>query len=286
MKINWLVLSLGILLLAGCTSDDCDSDPQKLVLNISIESTRIAKEEFNQGDNIGLYLVDYANGSPGILGNASTARATNIKYTYDNSFWYAEPGKDIFLEDNYSDLYVYYPYDEEMSSASGKTDLTAYPFSIQPDQRISSEENDFLWGKTEQLSASNNRAIIIFRHLMSRCEINLKFNDAQEITWEPDLTIYNTKTNATINLRVGSVTPVSGTEAIKPFVNLNTKPGFDITYNAIILPQTIPSGTPLFTVNNGTEILQYVTETEIVIKPQSLYTFNLTVGDATINRRL
>lgn len=284
MKSSLLFLILGIgLFFSGCTSDDCSSEPQKLVLEISIDRTRIAKEEFTQGDEIGLFLVDYANDSPGILGEASTTRAGNVKYIFDGTFWYAEPGKDIFLEDNYSDLYVYYPYDEELTQTPGKTDLDAYPFTIQPDQRISSEQSDFLWSKTEQLSASNNRAVIIFRHLMSRCEINLKFNSEENLSWDPDLTIYNTQINSTIDLRVGKVTAIGGSQAIKPSVNLNTKPGFDITYDAIILPQVIPSGTPLFTVNNGSEILQYETEREIVIKPQGLYTFNLTVGEATIN---
>jgi len=284
MKKIWLSFYLLIgILLTGCTSDDSSAVKQNLILDVSIDRTRITKNSFTEGDNIGIYLVDYLNESPGILGEASSSRLTNGEYIFSGSFWYPHNNMQVFLDETFTDLYAYYPYDEEMSHTPEKEDLTAYPFSLQPDQRISSEENDFLWSKIPQLSGINNKANITFRHLMSRCIINLKYNDAENMPLDPELTVYNLKTRCTINLRVGEVTPLNESLPVKPGINLVSTPGYDITYDVILIPQVIPSGTPLFTVNTGAEVIYYETEREITIKPQGLYTFNLTVAKSSIN---
>jgi len=276
---RWLTGILVAVIITGCVEEDCPQKDKRLVLNASIEETRITKQSFGPGDFIGIYLVDYVNDTPGLLGDISRTENMNQKYTYDGNFWRSVSGEDIYLPDTYADLYSYYPYDEELSRVPGKTNLTAYPFRIDTDQNAFSHRNDFLWAKIPRLSANNNMVNIPFQHLMSRCEINLRFPNGMPSDNSPDLTVYNTKISCTINLRTGVVTALEGTDIIKPYINFETTNGFDITYDVILIPQIIPAGTPLFTINNGTNVLLYETEREIEIKSQALYMFNLTVRE-------
>lgn len=182
----------------------------------------------------------------------------------------------------YSDLYAYYPYDPEMSIASDKKNMSAYPFRIRTEQSISSTESDFLWAKSLKLSAADPRADIVFRHLMSRLEINLKFNNRLEIPSDPQLKVYNTQTFCTIDLRTGTVSPAGEADIIKPYRVSNTTDGFDFTYDLIIIPQLITENTPLFSVVSGNSTLIYEAENDITVAPQSIYTFNMTVGTAQL----
>ncbi|MDU1889926.1 MAG: fimbrillin family protein [Dysgonomonas sp.] len=277
----FILFLVSVLSFASCTNDDKDSDIVALNLNVSIDNRqRISKQAFTDGDRIGLYLVNYTNDNPGILGDVFATRYFNSEYILNGAGWYANDGKEIFMSNAYSDLYAYYPYDPEMSKTSDKMNLTAYPFRIQTEQSASSTQSDFLWAKTPKLSVLDPQAIIIFKHLMSRFEINLKFNNQSEIPSDPQLKIYNMQTFCTINLRTGITSPAGEVSVIKPYRTSNTTEGFDFTYDVIIVPQFIMGGTPLFSVTTDNSTLIYETENDITVTAQNIYTFNMTVGTA------
>lgn len=278
-----IILLLVSLFFASCSEDD-EKDCNAVALNLSVaidNGFRISKQTFTDGDRIGLYLVDYTGDTPGILGDVFATRYFNTEYVLSGTNWNANDGKEIYLSGEYSDLYAYYPYDPEISKASDKMNLAEYPFRIQTEQSASSTESDFLWAKTLKLSPTYPYANVIFRHLMSRFEINLKFNNHSEKPSDPQLKIYNTQTFCTIDLRMGIVSAAGEVKIIKPYKALNTIGGFDYTYDVIIVPQFIPEGTPLFSVTlNDGSVLIYETENDITVTPQDIYVFNMTVGTA------
>lgn len=285
MKNCWIFLIIiSFMSLISCSKkDETYNDSTKLILNISIDNrTRISKQSFEKGDKIGFYLVNYVNNMPGILGNILNTEKVNIEYEYNGTFWNAPDGEEIYLNNTYSDLYAYYPYDYEMNRTNEKMNLAAYPFSIQTDQSSSLIENDFLWSKVTKLNNENSEAQVIFQHLMGRCEINLKFNDSIEKPEDPNLKIHNTKTHCTINLRVGEVFAIDGNEIIHPQKNSKTNTGFDKTYDVILIPQIIEKGTPFFSVNIDNYTLIYELEEDLTISSQELYVFNMTVGSAQL----
>lgn len=280
--IRYIFILLISSLLVSCSGDEDSQTNVTLRLNISIyNQPKISKQAFQDGDKVGVYLVDYVDGAPGVLGNVFQTRYFNIEYGLSNGGWHAADGQEIYMSDSYSDLYSYYPYDPEMSRVDGKMDLTAYPFSIETEQSELSETNDFLWSKSSLLSASDSQANIIFRHLMSRFEINLDFNGEAEIPSDPQLKIYNTQTSCTINMRLGVVSPNGEANIVLPHRLPGSNEGFDFTYHAIIIPQVIPQGTPLFSVTTNEQTLIYETESELTILPQNIYTFNMTVPTAS-----
>ncbi len=279
-----IVAALVVLFcVSSCTDEaECGLKSAALDINATIHSTVIAKEAFIQDDCIGVYLVSYINGTPGTLGDINHTTAVNVEYTFDNSgYWYSKDGTDIFLNEEPSDLYVYYPYDEEMSREPGKTNLTAYPFAIITDQQTDGgERSDFLWAKVPALSASNFTAPIVFQHLMCRCEINIRLADGVETTTTPALRVYNTRTECTINLRNGEVTAGNIKDIITPAVNIVTTPGYDYTYDAILIPQNLTSGTPFFTIQLAGETYMYQLPFDFNMVAQESYQFNLVAGQS------
>jgi len=273
-----------VLFLTACSKDDDRNyDTVALNLNTSIDNhLRISKQLFTDGDLIGLYIVNYTNDTPGILGDVFATKYFNAGYIFNQAVWRPDDGhgQEIYLGEVYSDLYAYYPYDPEMSKSTDKMNLSAYPFRIETEQNSTSSQSDFLWAEVSRLSAEDPYANVIFRHLMSRVEINLKFNDQAEIPSDPQLKIYNTQTLCFINLRVGEASPAGEVKVIYPYRVLKTAEGFDFTYDVVIIPQFIAKGTPLFSITSNDSTLIYETASDITVLPQNIYTFNMTVGTA------
>lgn len=284
MNRHYSILLLIIFIFTSCSENDDDirsSMPIQLKTSI-YNRPRISKQLFHEGDKVGIYLVDYAGDTPGVLGNIFQTRYFNIEYVMNNAFWYAPDGQEIYMGNGYADLYTYYPYDVEMSRVPGKTDLTAYPFHIQTQQDTYPTGSDFLWAKSTRITGSEQQTNIIFKHLMSCFEINLLFNDRLDIPTDPQLKIYNTQTACTINMRTGIASPNGETGVLTPVRSATTTEGYDFTFNAIIIPQTIARGTPLFSVTVNDRTWIYEAESDIDVLAQDVYTFNMTVNTSSI----
>ena len=110
------ILACSLLALAACSSGS-SSDPipstgqesKKLPIHINTSvDTRVINNSFEEGDNIGLFVVNYNTD-----GSAATLKATgnhvdNMKFTY-NGTW--TPVSPIYWKDNTTpaDFYLYYP---------------------------------------------------------------------------------------------------------------------------------------------------------------------------------
>ncbi len=274
---------LTILLLVSCIEDRPELKNEGLTLNTEIQEPEIFKTQFVEQDAIGIYLVRYVGGFPGILGNIFDAEISNKRYTLSsNSFWYADDGDEIYF-DMTSDLYIYYPYDKEMSRAPGKRNLTAYPFQVESDQSVSFDQNDFLWSRVQGLTISNYRVSASLNHLMGMMEINIRFDNGDTNT-NPDLIIHNIETLASINLRNGIAISAGNTLAVNPYINPIVTPGYNVTYNAILPPQTINAGTPLITLYSNNDRLLYITETDVEITAGASLTLNLAITYQPVTR--
>ncbi|MCC8154923.1 MAG: fimbrillin family protein [Tannerellaceae bacterium] len=250
------------------------------LFNISVAGDGLIKNEFDTDDRVGVFQVDYINGSPGVLGDLLNPGQYNVPYVYRNNEWQTDGEMEILLDDTFSDLYFYFPYDAEIGVDASKRNLSAYPFSVSANQRESIEQSDFLWTKIEQVSSRSPVVNVVVSHIMSRCEINLRFRDLEEIPDDPELVMHNTIEQCTINLRDGSVTPLQYETPIIPHPMKETVSGFDFTYEAILVPQIIEKDTPLFSVMVNNEILIFETDYTIQMKSGKYYVFNMTVSSA------
>jgi len=228
---------------------------------------------FENRDRIGIYVADYLNGNATALGQNNNA--ANTMHTFDGAGWVALQGEELYFrnENTEADIYAYYPYDPEISKANGKTDLSAYPFTVNEDQRDSYTVNDFLWAKATKIYPTGTPVDLIFKHSLSR--ITIVLNSDTELTdgTISSLFIHNLKNNCLIDMNNGQVT-VTGQEArISPYKE--DTDGRQTIYYAMIVPQSMEANTPLFSIEiNGTRYIHEIAES-IGFLPQKDYRFDM-----------
>lgn len=241
--------------LSSCHTDDnfiapevTPSIPIQLYNEIvQVPTTRVNDEGFCDGDAVGIYVVNYANGSSGTM-QLEGNQADNVKYVFDEANFQWIPEQDVYFRDDHThvDIYGYYPY-------ANPSSIGAYPFELQKDQSTAAangslggyEASDFLWGKAADVTPTASRINIKFQHRMAGVQITLVEGDNWgEGEWaqiEKAALITNTKRKATIDLATGTVITTGDvpTTGIIPY-----KSGED--FRAVVVPQTVAAGTALF----------------------------------------
>jgi len=266
-KYSKLAVSLlSILLLASCNDNEViDSGTpgvagNRISLSGEIEQvavTRVNDDGFCDGDVMGVYIVDYEGTTPGTLKNSGN-RGDNVKHTFDEAAYKWNSAYDIFWKDKHTpiDVYGYYPF-------GSPADVNVYEFEVQKDQTTSAEGNslggyeasDFLWGKAEKIAPTESVIRLPLRHRMSSASITLvEGNGFESGKWaelEKSVLVTNTKRNASINLSNGTVT-ATGEISQTGTIPYKKADGF----RAIIVPQQVKAGTPLFSITvDGTAYL-------------------------------
>lgn len=275
------------MLLTACYTDDdiIEVEPQaQRKINLSgeisqIYQTRVNDAGFCDGDQVGIYVVDYDGSTAGELLDEGN-RGDNVKHTFDEANFKWNGAYDLYFKDNRTnvDIYGYYPF-------AYPDNVSAYAFEVQKDQSTSAaygkiggyEASDFLWGKTENVAPTNKVIKLGFRHMMASARVTLAkgegFEDDEWASLEKTVLLLNTKRESTIDLATGEVTatgdvPSTGTI---PYVN-----GRD--YRAIIVPQTVAAGTPLVSVTVGGTPYLLKKEQAFTYVPSKQHNFTITVN--------
>lgn len=271
MKRHLIFTGLLGLSLTGCVKDldtptvgEGDTTlPIQLYNEISqIPTTRVNDEGFCNGDGVGVYVVNYENGTAGTL-RLEGNQADNVRYVYDepNGKW--TPDEAVYFRDKHThvDLIGYYPY-------STPTSVEAYPFEVAKDQSTDAangllggyEASDFLWGKTVDVAPTTQRINIKFQHRMAGALVSLSegtgFAEGEFAQLEKAVLVTNTIRKATIDLATGEITPSGDvpTTGIVPY-----KKGGE--FRAVVVPQTVAASTPLFSITvDGTPYVFRKTE--------------------------
>lgn len=239
-------------------SDIIESGPQSSYkINISGEITQVYQTRVNDagfcnGDEVGIYVVDYNGSAPGQLLDEGN-RADNVKHTFDEANYKWTSAYELFFKDKKTnvDIYGYYPF-------ANPDNVSAYAFEVQKDQSTTAaygkiggyEASDFLWGKAQNIAPTDKVIKLGFRHMMASARVTLAegtgFAEGEWGTLEKAVLMLNTKREATINLSTGEVTAVGNVPSTGtiPYAN-----GGD--YRAIIVPQTVAANTPLVSITVG-----------------------------------
>ena len=243
------ILACSLLALAACSSGS-SSDPipstgqesKKLPIHISTSvDTRVINNSFEEGDNIGLFVVNYnADGSAATL-KATGNHVDNMKFTY-NGTW--TPASPIYWKDNTTpaDFYLYYPYTATIG------DVTALVWSVNADQSTTEKYKsaDLLIGKTTNVAPTETAVKIDAKHVMSQMVVSLKpgngFTEESLGKAKISVKINRLKTQATANLVTGKLTAKGNDADLTPL----KEEGYN--YKALIIPQAVGEG-KLITVN-------------------------------------
>ena len=268
---------MALTLLNACSDDLTNGSgginsgkPFELQAQIQQENvTRANDNGFADGDQIGVFVVNYDNETTAPLLQLSGNHADNVRFTYDDNEYKWTGSYQLYWKDNKTpiDVYGYYPFISQISS------ITEQPFSVERNQRDTKngekmsgyEKSDFLWAKAEGIAPTEATIILKHRHIMAGVEVTLvEGNGFAEGEWtdaEKNILVQNIVMTGTVNLRDGSVTP-SGSADNTSIIPQESKG----KYRAVVLPQTVAAGTSLFVVTvdgkampfSRTEAMDYV----------------------------
>ena len=275
------------MLLTSCYTSDEIIEPEMQAspkINLSGEisqvyQTRVNDAGFCDGDEVGIYVVDYNGSTAGELLDEGN-RGDNVKHTFDEANFKWNGAYDLYFKDNRTnvDIYGYYPF-------AYPDNVSAYAFEVQKDQSTSAaygkiggyEASDFLWGKTENVAPTDKVIKLGFRHMMASARVTLVegegFDDGEWAGLEKAVLLLNTKRESTIDLATGEVTAVGNVPSTGtiPYVN-----GGD--FRAIIVPQTVAAGTPLVSVTVGGTPYYLKKDAAFTYVPSKQHNFTITVN--------
>lgn len=273
------ILSLAALsCLVSCTSGDDeiipspapDPDPVKIPINISMNGwTRVTDTDYESGDKVGIYVVNYQGSSAGTL-QSSGNHVDNMCFTYTDNW---TPESDIYWQDETTkaDFYCYYPY-------GTPSDITAHPFSVKTDQSQQADykASEFLWGKASGVSPTANAVPIITNRSMSNMLIYVApgkgFTEETLAAATKSVRICNVKSSATVDLRTGVATATGSATEIIPY-NEGTY------YRALLVPQTVADGSNLITIT--VDGVDYTLAKGFTFKANTQHKFTVTVNKAS-----
>ena len=290
--INFLIyiaITICVVLCVGCADGLLGEDGTKhCTLRIELSGevdqvavTRVNDGGFCDGDGMGIYIVDYKAGIPGTL-QQSGNRADNVRYTYDetNRKWNSD--YDVYWKDFHThiDVYGYYPYAQSVN-------IDNYTFNVQRDQSTATadgkmggyEASDFLWGKLSDVAPTSAALRLLLRHRMSSaCVKLLKGEGLTEIEWESiDKMVLatNLARKASINMTDGTV-KVAGSVESSPTIPLQVND----EWRAIVVPQTVPAGTTLFSITIGGAPYKFAKNEAFTYVSGKMMKFNIRVDKA------
>ncbi|MDE6012336.1 MAG: fimbrillin family protein [Prevotella sp.] len=277
------------LLFAACTDHLIDessrtSTPITLSGNIRQDNaTRASDYGFVTGDRMGVYIVDYENGSPGTLA-ASGNRASNVLYTFDGEKYEWTAPLEIYWRDNVTpvDVYGYYPGTNAIS------DPSAYRFEVSWQQNIlpqggeisNYESSDLLWGKAEKVQPTTDQIVINYHHQLAGVSVTLKKGDGMtDVEWDKiDKTVQvdNTVRTCHFDLQTAELSLVGNADR-----NIQMLPQSSDQYRAVVIPQTVDVGKSLISITIDGKTYNHTLSNPMKYVGGKMHNFTLTVNKST-----
>ena len=288
----YIAITVCVVLCAGCADGQFGADGTqhgtcRIELSGEINQvavTRVNDGGFCDGDGMGIYIVDYNADIPGTLQQRGN-RADNVCYTYDetNCKWTSD--QDVYWKDNHThiDVYGYYPYANPES-------IDNYTFNVQRDQSTATsdgkkggyEASDFLWGKLSDVAPTSAALRLLLRHRMSSaCVKLLKGEGFTDSEWESmDKTVFatNLARKASINMTDGTVKVAGDVES-----SATIPSQVNDEWRAIIVPQTVPADTTLFSITIGGAPYKFAKNEALTYVSGKMMKFNIRVDKAEGN---
>ena len=281
-----MAVAVGVMLLAGCAdglfgADGTQHSTCRIELSGEIDHvavTRVNDGGFCDGDGMGIYIVDYKADIPGTL-QQSGNRADNVCYTYDETNCKWNSDQDVYWKDNHThiDVYGYYPYANPES-------IDNYTFNVQRDQSTATadgkmsgyEASDFLWGKLSDVAPTSVALRLLLGHRMSSACVKLLkgegFTDSEWESIDKTVLVTNLARKASINMTDGTVKVAGDVES-----SATIPSQVNDEWRAIVVPQTVPTGTTLFSITIGGAPYKFAKNEALTYVSGKMMKFNIRV---------
>ena len=282
MKPTYAIAALALMAVSCNQGNDLSlSDSRAMLFQVTSHNaaTKVAEGAFEEGDRVGLFVVDYLDETTPAPLQISGNRANNEVMTLDGGQW--RTGRTLYWGEGKSDVYAYHPY------MMNVVDVDEQPFSVALDQTVEDayEASDFLWAKAEGVAQTDGVVSLDMKHVMSRLVVKIMAGEEYEGSLPADATVHlhSTVTDARVSLANGSVMkyPYGGTHSIK-MRNLGIRTfaeGEAVVYEAIVVPQMLETSVPLLEINSKS--VSYLLEDAFNFKPGVSYTYTAVLNTST-----
>ena len=266
MKKYGLIIAV-LAALTSCQKESCEmgeiSDSNEIMFLMSVPETKVTANEFEAGDQVAVYAVEYASEEAPELQIAGNF-INNERLTYDGSVWSA--GRTLYWSEKPCDFYAIYPYQDLIS-------VDEHVLSVQADQNSNGgyEASDLLFAKAEAVERAEGKVSLQFKHIMSKCVVTITKGEKFEGEIPDDIVthIYNTTTSAILNFANGSLQKDS--QGARKTITM--KKISNTRFEAVVVPQNIERRTPLIEITMGG--IAYLLEYSLSFKPGYVHTINL-----------
>lgn len=282
-----VALCAALSALSSCNDDLYGTSPAQEKRPLSLtgqlqqqNQTRAHDYGFVDGDRMGIYIVDYESGTPGVL-SATDNRASNVLYTFNSADYCWAAATQLYWKDDCTpvDVYGYYPGVNYIENPSAYRFEVSYKQNAEPaDGELSEyETSDFLWGKAVNVSPTTEVITVAYQHRMAGIRVQLVpgtgFVAGEWDRLEKQVQADNTVRTAIIDMADG--VPVADGDVDR---SVQMMPQSDGQYRAVVVPQTVAADKTLITVTiNG---LSYTHSLSSPMKYQQgkLHNFTVTVN--------
>ncbi len=303
-----IILTLAIGLLAACSSNDDELTradngrrvPLEIVAGIDVQAkgiTRAAETSWEVDDKIGVYMTSYRTFN--IFTDGDGTRGENLEYTYGDGTnyetWIANDhvyrlfipsSKNVYLSSTSIDVYGYYPYKTPLANPRDY----AIDVSNQTDQKAL----DFMTAKHDNINNTYNAIELLFQHRLVKLVFNLRQGDGlltdelANATFH-EFSIDKQPTTASYNIFTSTLSIVASSSNISPVKKESPTPGYDLTYEAIILPNGENNAasnrtvTITFYKNADDKVTNtFIIDNETAFEEGCKYVYNVTVNATSI----
>lgn len=239
------LFSVLLTLLTACHKDDVEivpdnhSLPVVLTTNVSKVQTKVAESAFEDGDEIGLFLLEQPN-------TLSDDRyADNLRFVCRGADWVPDEALFFPSGESKSNFIAYYPYLPGGLSERG-TSLSRNVKSDQDKEHYYSL-SDFLVATLNDVEPREDAVPLVFKHKLTCVEIVINpgtaYSDAQKLLdAHPVVTIKNVSTSVDYDFLTGAFNNPTQKSDIIPAGSFIVKENKLVGKKAIIVPQIIPGG--------------------------------------------
>lgn len=273
MKKNILFLAVASLLLVACDNQSLDNQySNEIRINASLGETRATLSNFEPGDKMSLYAVEY-NGEEVAEVQTAGNYINNEEMTYDGSEW--SSARTLYWSENPCDFYGFYPYRPTGSMKDVYFEVAADQSKPTADGVLGGyEASDLMWAKAEKVSRNDGTVNLLFHHMMTRVVVEIVRGASYEGELPEDITVhlYNMATTAIVDWTVGTL-------EVYPLGSRNTITMRQLdadSFDAIVVPQFIERRTPLVEITM--EGIAYLLETSMSFRPGKQHTLTITLN--------
>lgn len=265
MKMKWCILSGMIisLFLSGCKHDSERTNfpgQREIVINYSVnqlnEVSRSGYAGMTAGDVVHLYIAERINAETPALPEAG--HFNKMSCSDGSILQFADGGEHLYPEMPI-DLYAFYL----KGLTEQQEDVTRVAVEVRADQHVADAElaSDFLYAKAADGYQSQDEAInLVFRHQFARVRFTITTDTPSEVDLETleAVEIRNLVMDGYFNVQTGVLTPGETSDKVSAWIPEDVSTGV----TAIVIPQTVAGGNPVFYFKVGAEEFVYEAPTD------------------------